>query len=358
MPAVAAHADPLHVVVMALLGEPLLRLEAEDPLPVLAQLAVHQVRAAQGLLDPLREGVEHGRVIVEVRGLDELQVRMPRRGPVGMLVDPLDEHAGEEEVREDDDAPVAEARGVREGRIDEGKGDPGVGGLPPAEPEPFPQEAHHLGDVAVGVRVGRPAPDDDEHGLVERDLPAGRVERGGDPVARGAKQLLVDPELAGVADLHLRVLGLAGVQHRRDVVLGMARREQHPGDREAEAVAPCAELVEPFADHRGRELQEPALDVVPREPLPDAGRDRLELRDGLRVAAPVAAHHHPDPAHAAAPPPARRPHCCAAGGRARSIRTASSVRPATGAGAEPKSRGRSMKGRAAAAPARPPGPAR
>ena len=241
-------------------------------------------------------------MVVEVRGLDELEVRVARRRPVGVLVDPLDEHAGEEEVREDDDAPVAEARGVPEGRFDEGEGDPGVGGLPPAEPEPFPQQAHHLGDVAVRVGVGRPAPDDDEHRLVERDAAPGRVERGGDPVPRGAKQLLVDPELAGVADLHLRVLGLPGVEHRRDVVLGVAGREQHPGDREAKLGPAPAELVEPVADHRGRELEEPALDVVLREPLADAGRDRLELRDGLRVAAPVAAHHHPDPAHAPAPP--------------------------------------------------------
>ena len=64
--------DPFDVVVVALLGEPLLRLEAEDPLAVLAQLAVHEVRAAQGLLDALRERVEHRVVVVEVRGLDEL----------------------------------------------------------------------------------------------------------------------------------------------------------------------------------------------------------------------------------------------------------------------------------------------
>ena len=162
---------------------------------------------------------------------------------------------------------------------------------------------------------------------MERDVPAGRVEGGGDPVTRGAKQLFVDPELARVADLHLRVLGLVGIEHRRDVVLGMAGREQHPGDREAELVAAPAKLPEPLADHRGRELEEPALDVVPRETLADAGGDRLELRDGLHVAASVAAYHHPDPAHAPAPP-ACRPHRRGAGGRAVRFRTALSVRPA------------------------------
>ena len=41
-------ADPLHVVVMAFLGKPLLRFEAQDLLPVLAELAVHQVRPPAG----------------------------------------------------------------------------------------------------------------------------------------------------------------------------------------------------------------------------------------------------------------------------------------------------------------------
>ena len=92
-------ADPLDVVVMALLGQAFLGLEPEDPLPVLAELAVHQIGALQDLLDPLGECVEHRRVVVQIGRLDELDLRMAGRNPIGVRVDALHEHAGEEEVR-------------------------------------------------------------------------------------------------------------------------------------------------------------------------------------------------------------------------------------------------------------------
>src|SRR3546814_3883262 len=66
MPGLAG-ADALHVVVVALLRETDLGLEAEHLRAVLAELAVHQVLAVENLLHPLGEGVEHRRVVVQVR---------------------------------------------------------------------------------------------------------------------------------------------------------------------------------------------------------------------------------------------------------------------------------------------------
>ena len=58
--AAVAAADALDMMVVAFLGQADLGLEADDVLPVLAQLAVHQVLSpVQDLLDPLGEGVEH-----------------------------------------------------------------------------------------------------------------------------------------------------------------------------------------------------------------------------------------------------------------------------------------------------------
>ena len=51
--AVIARADPLHVVMVALLRQPHLRLEAEDLRAVLAELAVHVVLAVQDLVDAI-----------------------------------------------------------------------------------------------------------------------------------------------------------------------------------------------------------------------------------------------------------------------------------------------------------------
>ena len=141
---------------------------------------------------------------------------------------------------------------------------------------------------------------------MERDTVAGRIERLADAIARRAQELVVDAELARVADLHVRMLRLEGVEHRGDVVLGVAGREEHSRNREAELVAAGVELPETLPDDGRRELQEAALDVVAGQAHAYSRGHRLELRDRLLVAASVAAHHHPDPAHRP-PSPSPRP---------------------------------------------------
>ncbi len=89
-----ADADALDVMVMALLGQADLGLEAEDTIAVFAQLAVHVVLARTDLLDPLGEGVEHERMVVEVGRLDELNLGMAFGDQVRVRVDALDQDPG------------------------------------------------------------------------------------------------------------------------------------------------------------------------------------------------------------------------------------------------------------------------
>ena len=78
-------ADPFDVMVMAFLRESDLGLEAEHLLAVLAHLAVHQVLPVEDFLHAVDEGVDDQRMVVEVAGLDELDLRdgAPRRYPCG-----------------------------------------------------------------------------------------------------------------------------------------------------------------------------------------------------------------------------------------------------------------------------------
>ena len=116
-------ADALDVMVVARLREPDLVLEAEELDAILAELAVHVAGALEDLLDARGEAVEHQRMVVEVGRLDELDLGMARRHEVGVLIDALHENAGEKEIGKDDDAPVAEPRGVLERRLDQREGD-------------------------------------------------------------------------------------------------------------------------------------------------------------------------------------------------------------------------------------------
>ena len=288
---VGVGADALHVMVVAFLGQADLGLEAEDLLPVLAELAVHVVVAGLDFLHALGEGIEHQGMVREVGRLDELNLRMPRRHLVRVVVDPLDQDAGEEEVGKYDDPPVAKLRRVLQARLDQGEGDPGIGGLAPAETHALPEHAHHLGDIGVGVGVRGAAPDHDQHGLVQRHLALRLVQRLPDARAGRAQQLAVDRQLASVVDLHLGVLGLVGAEHRGDVVLRVPGGEEHARHGEHLVVPALAQAVEAVADDRGRELQEAALDLVLRQPFADAPRDGIEFGDRPAVPAAVAAHH-------------------------------------------------------------------
>src|SRR3546814_3665905 len=71
----SAGADAFDVVVVALLGEADLGLEAQHLLAILAELAVHQVLAVEDLLHALGKGVQHGGVVVQIARLHELDLR-------------------------------------------------------------------------------------------------------------------------------------------------------------------------------------------------------------------------------------------------------------------------------------------
>ena len=69
-------ADAADMQVMAHLRRPLIGFVADDLRAIFAQVAVHQVFAGIDLGDALGQGVEHQRMVVEVVGLDELDLRM------------------------------------------------------------------------------------------------------------------------------------------------------------------------------------------------------------------------------------------------------------------------------------------
>ena len=295
----AAGPDPLHVVMMALLRQAHLGLESENLLAVLAQLAVHVVLAVQDLAHPIGEGIEHHGVIVQVAGLHELDLRVLRRHPVRMGVDPLDQDPGEQEVGKDDDAAIAEPGRVLQSGLDQREGHPGVADLAPAEPESLPQQAHDLVDVGVGVGIRGASADHHQHGVVQRYIPVRPVQRLPDSVSRRLEHLRIDTELARIANLHARVPRLVGAQHRRDVVLGVTRREQHAGNRQHQVVPGLVQPVETVTDDRGGELQKAALDLIPRQPLAHAPGDGVELVHRIDVATAVTANHDSDLAHLA-----------------------------------------------------------
>src|SRR5205814_1461635 len=96
------------MMVMPLLRSARILLVADDLGAVFAQLAVHRRIAPGELLDPLGKSLDHLRMISEIPRFDELDLGKPRRRLVGLRVDALHQYAGEQEIREHDDAPEPE----------------------------------------------------------------------------------------------------------------------------------------------------------------------------------------------------------------------------------------------------------
>ena len=88
------------MVVMALLGQSHLFLEAKHLGAVFAHAAVHVVVAVEDLAYAVGESGYDARMVVQVGGFDELDVRVGGGNLVGEAVDAVDENSGEQESRE------------------------------------------------------------------------------------------------------------------------------------------------------------------------------------------------------------------------------------------------------------------
>ena len=247
--AIGRRSDPLHMMVMALLGEPHFRLEAEHLFAIFAHLAIHHIGAFDDLEEPLDEGFDHEVMGAEIGRLEKTDVRMGGRDHIRLVVDAAHENAGEEEIGKDDDALITKARGMAQPRLDQREGDARIDRLAPAEAEPFPEHAHDLGDVGIGVGVGGAAPDDDEHRVVERLAlsPAIGLETLADALAGRPDHLRIDAELAAIANGEI-VLGGIGVEDGGNVVLGVAGGKQHARQRHDVPRTLAPQLVEAGAD--------------------------------------------------------------------------------------------------------------
>lgn len=111
-------ANPFDMMVVTFLRQADFRLETKNLFAVFAHLAIHVAGPFLNLDHSIDESLQDQRLRIEVRGLDELDLGMPCRNGVGVVVDALHEHAGEKEIGEDDDPFEAEFRRMLEARFD------------------------------------------------------------------------------------------------------------------------------------------------------------------------------------------------------------------------------------------------
>ena len=119
----AGFRETLNVVMVTGLIEAHLLFKAQHLRPVFTQRAVHGGFTTHHLLNPLQESVENERVIAQIRGVDEFNLRMISRNALGVFADPAHQNPGEEEIRKDDDALEPQLHHMTKTGFNKRKGD-------------------------------------------------------------------------------------------------------------------------------------------------------------------------------------------------------------------------------------------
>ena len=135
--------------------------------------------------------------------------------------------------------------------LHQGKGDPGIDRFAPTKAKAFHQHPGHLGDVGIGIRIGGPSPHYHQQGVAEIGSSTDRLPN---PRPGRLDHLEVDPKLPAVVDLEAGFGGI-GVEHRGDVVLGVASGKQHRRHRQHMADTPLPQGLEPIAQDRPGKFQ-------------------------------------------------------------------------------------------------------
>ena len=87
--------DSFNMMMMTLLRKAHFTFKSQHLLPVFAELAIHKVPSFEDFIYTFRKGIQNQRMVIEVGGLDEFNLRMPLSDKIGMIIDSLNEDSGE-----------------------------------------------------------------------------------------------------------------------------------------------------------------------------------------------------------------------------------------------------------------------
>ena len=90
--------DSFNMMMMTLLRKAYFTFKAKHLFPVFAELAIHQIPTFENFIYTFRKGIQNQRMVIEVGGLDEFNLRMPLGDKIGVIIDSLNEDSGEQKI--------------------------------------------------------------------------------------------------------------------------------------------------------------------------------------------------------------------------------------------------------------------
>ena len=90
--------DSFNMMVMTLLRKAHCTFKAKHLFPVFAELTVHQVPSFENFIYTFRKGIQNQRMVIEIGGLDEFNLRVPLSDNIGMIINSVNEDSGEQKI--------------------------------------------------------------------------------------------------------------------------------------------------------------------------------------------------------------------------------------------------------------------
>ena len=95
--------DSFNMMVMTLLRKAHFTFKSQHLFPVFAELAIHHVPSFEDFIYTFCKGIQNQRMIIEVGGLDEFNLRMPLGDKIGVIINSLNEDSGEQKIGKNHD---------------------------------------------------------------------------------------------------------------------------------------------------------------------------------------------------------------------------------------------------------------
>ena len=92
-----------NMMMMALLRKAHFTFKSKHLFPVFAELAIHKAPSFENFIYTFRKGIQNQRMVIEVRGLDKFNLRMPLGDKIGVIIDSLNEDSSEQKIGKNHD---------------------------------------------------------------------------------------------------------------------------------------------------------------------------------------------------------------------------------------------------------------
>ena len=95
--------DSFNMMVMTLLRKAHFTFKSKHLFPIFTELTIHQVPSFENFIYTFSKGIQNQRMVIEVGGFDEFNLRMPLGDKIGMIINSLNEDSGKQKIGKNHD---------------------------------------------------------------------------------------------------------------------------------------------------------------------------------------------------------------------------------------------------------------